>query len=76
MDLHGIKIGYKHAQCFQACISVYKNIQVYIQWGQILKLLQAWSKRKSSIALIVEVKLFAYSIFRVHKMYNVLKLSI
>ena len=76
MNLHGIKIGYKHVQMFKAYISVYKHKQVYMPRGQVLKLLQAWSKRKLSIALIVDVKMYVYSNFRVHMVYNVFKISI
>ena len=77
MNLHGIKTGYKDVQMFSImhqCLQAYTNI--YMPRGQILKLPQAWSKRKSSIALIVDVKMYVYSIFRVHKVYNVFKISI
>ena len=77
MNLYGIKIGYKHAKMFY---SLYQCLQAYtsrnMPKGQILKLPQTLSKRKSSFALMVAVKMYVYSIFRVHIMYNVFKISI
>ena len=62
-------------KCFKACISVYKHIQVHMLRDQVFKLPQAWSKRKSSIALIAYMKMYVYSIFRVNMVYNVFKVE-
>ena len=62
MNLYDIKIGYKHVQMFYSihqCLQAYTSINMLR--GQLLKLPQGWKKRKSSIALMVEVNVYVHS---------------
>ena len=56
MNLHGIKIGYKHAQMFS---SMHQYLQAYT--SIYAKSSSPQVTAKASIALMVEVKMYVYS---------------